>query len=243
MPGSCLAVIPARGGSKRVPNKNLIAFGGKPLIAHTITAALTSGMFARVVVSTDSWEIADVSRAFGAEAPFVRDAELSDDHTPVSAVSIDALSRLDPSGSEFEAVCQLLPNCPLTTSEDIVQSYDQFCATGAESQISVVRFGWLNPWWAMRRGEDMCLEPLFERELTRRSQDLPELYCPTGAVWWASPAYLHAHGSYHGPGRTGWEIAWQRGVDIDTVDDLSFAEALFSMTQDGNPNARGTGGA
>ncbi len=229
---SCLAVIPARGGSKRVPGKNIREFDGRPLITHTIEAALKSSLFARVIVSTDSEEIAAVATSFGAEVPFLRDSRLADDFVPVSAVTKDVLERLDSLGGQFEHVCQLMPNCPLRTDADITDSHRQFVRTGADSQLSVVRFGWQNPWWAMRRDQDLRLAPLFEESLTARSQDLPELFCPTGAIWWAAEQTLRAQGTYHVPDKTGWEIPWTRGVDIDTEDDWVMAELLLRMQRE-----------
>ena len=227
-----LAVIPARGGSKRIPGKNLVPLLGQPMLAYTLEAALESDLFDRVVVSTDSEEIAEAARRHGAEVPFLREARLSDDFVPVSAATVDALERLDPGAGTFAAVCQLMPNCPLRDARDIAASCEQFDRTGAEAQISVVRYGWQNPWWAMRRGDDLALEPLFAEAATARSQDLPELFCPTGAVWWARAGALRREGTFHLAGRTGWEIPWQRGVDIDTGDDLEMAVVLLSLDRD-----------
>ena len=196
-----LAVIPARGGSKRLPKKNLRELGGKPLLAHSIVAAQESGLFERIVVSTDSPEIAAAAARYGAEVPFLRDAQLADDVTPVSEVTLDVLRRIDPAGGTYTHVCQLMANCPLRTACDIIGSYEQFVRSGAGAQISVVRFGWQNPWWALRRGEHFVLEPLFEDALTQRSQDLPPLYCPTGAVWWAEAETVSALDS--DPARSG----------------------------------------
>lgn len=231
--GSCLAVIPARGGSKRIPGKNLRSLAGKPLLAYTVEAALQSDLFEHVVVSTDSPDIAEVARECGAAVPFLRDASLSDDFVPVSAATVDALERIDPSGDVIASVCQLMPNCPLRVSGDIVDSYEQFDRTGAEAQVSVVRYGWQNPWWAMRRDEELVLAPLFEDAATERSQDLPELFCPTGAVWWAKAGALRRERTYHMAGRTGWEIPWRRGIDIDTETDWELAQVLMTVTEPG----------
>ena len=231
---TCLAVIPARGGSKRIPKKNVRELGGRPLIAYTIEAALGSGVFQRVLVSTDSPEIAEVARRYGAEVPFLRNAALSDDFVPVSAATVDTLERVDPDG-EIDSVCQLMANCPLRTAADIVESYQQFGRTDAGSQLSVVRYGWQNPWWAMARDEGMVLSPVFADALTARSQDLPVLFCPTGAVWWAKADVLRSEGTYHIPGRTGWEIPWTRGVDIDSEDDWLLADILLRMADPSRP--------
>lgn len=224
--GASLAVIPARGGSKRVPGKNIRSLCGQPAIAHTIRAALESGVFDRVVVSTDSEEIARIARASGADVPFVREAMLADDNTPVSLVTVDALERLDPCGELYPRVSQLMANCPLRTADDVRESYRQFVETGAPAQLSVMRFGWQNPWWAMRRGDDLVLDPLFRDRVTAQSQSLPELFCPTGAIWWARSDVLKEARTFHVPGRTGWEISWQHGVDVDTEDDWAMAELL-----------------
>lgn len=226
-----IAIIPARGGSKRVPGKNIRLLCGKPLIAYSIEAALRSSLFERVVVSTDSEEIAAVAQAHGAEVPFLRSAEIADDVTPVSAATADALEKLDPTGSQYEFVAQLMANCPLRTAEDLLASHKQLSETGADTQISVVRYGWQNPWWAMRRNRTtFSLEPLFPKEMTARSQDLPELFCPTGAIWWGKTTVIREQRTFHVPQRTGWEISWDHGVDIDTPEDMAFAEALFSST-------------
>jgi len=206
---------------------------GVPLIAYTIEAANESGIFDRIVVSTDSPEIADVVREYGVEIPFLRDPTLADDFTPVSAVTLDMLMQLDPLGNIFSHVCQLMPNCPLRSASDIIESYRQFIATRAESQISVVRYGWQNPWWAMRRDEKYTLEPVFKEYITERSQDLPELFCPTGAIWWAESRVLRREGTFHIGNRTGWEMPWDRGVDIDTDDDWAIAEILLGLSRSG----------
>ena len=224
------AIIPARGGSKRVPRKNILPLAGKPLIAYTIEAALESALFHRVVVSTDSEEIAAVARITGAEVPFLRSADIADDVTPISAATADALERLDPEGTQCRFVAQLMANCPLRTAEDLVASYKQFSEIGADTQISVVRYGWQNPWWAMKRdASSFALDPLFPCEMSARSQDLPELFCPTGAIWWGKTTVIREKRTFHIPERTGWEIEWQHGVDIDTAEDMEFAEALLSL--------------
>lgn len=233
---AAIAIIPARAGSKRIPGKNIRVLAGKPIIAYTILAALDSGLFTQVVVSTDSGEIADVSRRYGADVPFLRESNLADDVTPVSAVTVDALQRLDPTGEKFDVVAQLMPNCPLRTADDVLASFRQFEETAAKSQISVVRYGWQNPWWAMRKNDNNELQPIFRDAMTQRSQELPELFCPTGAIWWARAETLRRTKTFHIDNRTGCEIPWQRGIDIDTPEDWAMAEVLFdrSVVQTGN---------
>ncbi|HET9602999.1 MAG TPA: acylneuraminate cytidylyltransferase family protein [Gemmatimonadales bacterium] len=223
-----LAVIPARLGSRRVPRKNIRELLGRPAISYTIAAALESDLFDRVVVSTDAEEIATVARSHGAEVPFLRGAALADDETHVSAVTADALDRIDPE-CQVTAVAQLLPNCPLRTADDVRASYARFAESGADAQLSVTHFGWQNPWWASRLSPAGTLEPLFPEAMTQRSQDLAELFCPTGAVWWARAAVVREKRTFHVAGRTGWVMPWHRAVDIDTEEDWQMAEQLLQL--------------
>lgn len=221
-----LAVIPARGGSKRVPRKNIRVFLGKPLIVHTIEAAVGSGVFARVIVSTDDPEIRDVALAAGADVPFLRDAGLADDHSPSSLVTLDALERAEANGDRFLGICQLMPNCPLRDAADIAVSAAAFRQCAAPAQLSVTGFGWMNPWWAMQKAEGNRLSPVFAEEIKSRSQDLPGLVCPSGAIWWARPEVLRAEKTFYAAGYVGCELPWWHGVDIDTEEDWVFAEVL-----------------
>lgn len=227
-----LAVIPARGGSRRLPGKNVREIRGRPALAWAVEAALASGVFARVVVSTDCDEIAEVARASGAEVPFRRAASLADDVTPISEATADALERLDPDGTRYPLVAQLMANCPLRTAADVRASHAAFVASAAPAQLSVVGFGWQNPWWALRVGADGTLDPLFPDAFRARGQDLPPLVCITGAVWWAESAVLRRTRTFHVPGRTGWELPWTRGIDIDTAEDWALAEWIAARVDD-----------
>jgi len=220
-----LAVIPARGGSKRIPRKNIKKLGDLPMIAYSIQAALESGVFEQVIVSTDDSEIADIAKQYGASIPFIRKQSLADDHTPASLVSLDALEQVNES---FDRIAQLMPNCPFRNAEDIKRSYAQFAKQNADTQLSVTRYGWLNPWWAMKQN-DAKLEPLFPEALKQRSQDLDELYCPTGAIWWAKTSSLKEHKTFYAPNYTGFELSWQHALDIDDEDDWLMAEVLLAL--------------
>lgn len=223
-----LALIPARGGSKRIPKKNIKLLAGKPLIVYTIEAALASKIFAKVIVSTDDPEIAEIAKQAGAELPFIRQASLADDHSPVSLVSLDALNKLDPQNNIYQNIAQLMPNCPLRNENDIKESYEYFLATKSQSQISVTKYGWLNPWWAFKKDAEN-LEALFPEALKQRSQDLPELVCPSGAIWWAKSNSLRQHKSFHSNDRTGFELPWHRAIDIDDYDDWKMTEVLMEL--------------
>lgn len=226
--GKHIAIIPARGGSKRIPRKNLVDFAGKPMIVWSIEAAILSECFDRVLVSTDDEEIAAVARAAGASVPFLR-TEAADDYTPVSAATLAALGQVATElGEHYEYVTQLMPNCPLRTSATIVAMLDRIEAQAPPSMISCFRFGWMNPWWAVTL--DDCGHPrrLFTDAASTRSQDLPRLYCPTGAVWVAQTSALTAERSFYTTSHVFHEIPWSQAVDIDDKDDLEFARLIAS---------------
>ncbi len=221
---NAIAVICARGGSKRIPRKNIIPFKGKPLIAWTIEAALQSNSFERVVVSTDDKEIADIARHFGAEVPFLRD-QYADDHSTVSQVVHHAVEKI---GGNYDVVAQLLPACPLRTADDIKNALNEFDGQGF--MLSVTKYGWLNPWWA-HRDESGQGVPMFPHEIKQRSQDLPEVYCPSGAIWLANVQTFLQEKTFYGPGYRLFPLPWISAVDIDNYDDLEMAELAFNLRQ------------
>ena len=221
-----LAVIPARGGSKRLPGKNTLAFRGRPMIAWTIEAALESELFDRVIVSTDSPDIARVAAECGLKVPFLRDGA-ADDMSPVSEATIRALEQAESHfGETYATVCQLMANCPLRSAGEIVEAYANFERTGSEFQVSCFKFGWMNPWWALRLDSGGRAERLFPEVMGKRSQDLDELYCPTGAIWLALTGALKKAGTFYGPGVRYCPIDWKSAVDIDDSADLEMAEAI-----------------
>lgn len=224
-----IAIIPARGGSKRIPRKNIVPFCGKPMLAWTLEAALESGCFAKVLVSTEDREIAEVARRYGAEVPFLRESHF-DDQSTVSEAVCAALERAQQLyGREFSQVVQLMPNCPLRGAEEIIAAMEYFASGGHDYQISCFKFGWMNPWWAVKLDSDNCPQPMFPEALKTRSQDLPPLYCPTGAVWLAKPHALLRSRSFYGPGYKFFPLDWRAAVDIDDYEDLAMAQAVFTQ--------------
>ena len=194
-----VAIIPARGGSKRIPKKNIIDFLGKPMIAYTIEAAIASNCFNDIIVSTDDPEIADVSVQYGAKVPFLRE-QYADDHSTISQATIHTLQKLSSELSEnYESVVQLMANCPIRNSEDIVEACNFFDDNIHNFQISAFKFGWMNPWWAHKLEDNFTAKPVFDDDLrNRRSQDQPDLYCPTGAIWIANVEKLKDSESFYG---------------------------------------------
>jgi CMP-N-acetylneuraminic acid synthetase len=226
-----IAIIPARGGSKRLPRKNILDFHGMPMIAWTIQAALKADIFDRVIVSTEDTEIAEISRKFGAEVPFLRETNY-DDLTPVSSAVIASLNQAAGHfGEQYETVIQLMPNCPLRGTAEILAAQTAFDVGRLDFQISCYRLGWTNPWWAMKLDSDGVGEALFSDAMKMRSQDLPPLFNPTGAIWIARAEALKAAGTYYGPGHKFQPMPWTSAIDIDNEDDLAFAKAVYLMKQ------------
>jgi N-acylneuraminate cytidylyltransferase len=221
-----IAIIPARGGSKRVPKKNILDFDGKPMIAWTIEAAINSNIFSKVLVSTDCNEIAEISKSHGAEVPFLR-RNFYDDITPVSEATCDALKQAEDCwDEEFDCVVQLMANCPLRNNLDIVKSMDAFIKNKRDFQISCFKFGWMNPWWAFKFNESGGHESMFPDAQFQRSQDLDDLFCPTGSIWIAKGKELKDSNTFYGNNYKFEEINWISAVDIDDYDDLNFAKAV-----------------
>ncbi|WP_226937407.1 cytidylyltransferase domain-containing protein [Pseudogemmobacter faecipullorum] len=235
---SKIAIIPARGGSKRIPRKNITPFRGRPMISWTIEAALESGIFDRILVSTDDEEIADCARLEGAEVPFLRNTH-ADDNSPVSEAIITALCQAgEHYGETFDTVVQLMPNCPLRGATEIREAWEQYRQGSHSFQISAFEFGWMNPWWAGRLNADFQPDWLFPEERMRRSQDLDRLYCPTGAIWIADAAALLEARTFYGPGHVLCPMHWQAAVDIDDYNDFDMAEVLAELSVRGPRAAR-----
>ena len=224
-----IAIILARGGSKRLPRKNILDFHGKPLIAWTVEAALQSNQYDHVLVSTDAPEIADISRSFGAEVPFLRDTA-ADDVTPSSEATLAALQQAEQHwGEQFDVVSQLMANCPLRDAQDIRAAVQHFTDQDADSQICSFRFGWMNPWWAAKLDAHGRPDYLFPEARLARSQDLPPLYCPSGAIWVARGPILKTAKTFYVPNHIFHSLSWISAMDIDDAEDFEMARACFTL--------------
>jgi pseudaminic acid cytidylyltransferase len=227
---TAVALIPARGGSRRVPRKNVLPFFGHPLIAYTIAAARNSGLFSAVVVSTEDQEIAAIARRYGAEV-LPRPAALADDKTGVVDVALHALEALRARGAAPAALCNLMPNCPLRRSGDIREQFARFEQEGRLFQISAVEFRGVYPHWSLAVDGQGRGRWFLDGNL-RRSQDLPPLVCPTGAIWWARAGALEKQRQFYGEPFHVALMDGNRGLDIDTPEDLAFADLLVRGLRD-----------
>lgn len=225
--GPVLAVIPARGGSKGLPGKNIRPAGGKPLIAWTIEAARGARLVDRVVLSSDDAAIIAVAREWGCEAPFVRDARLAGDETPTIDVVLDALARLP----GYPWVVLLQPTSPLRLAADIDGAIRLCAERKAPSCVSVCAVR-ENPWWMYRLGGDGRLAPLIPGAIPTRRQDLPRVVAPNGAVYVARADWLARERKFITTDTVAYEMPAERSLDIDTEPDLLQLQAILGEKKD-----------
>ncbi|MCI8469272.1 MAG: pseudaminic acid cytidylyltransferase [Eggerthellaceae bacterium] len=219
-----LCVITARGGSKRIPRKNIKGFCGKPILAYSIDAALESGLFDEVMVSTDDDEIAEVARALGASIPFMRSAASSDDFATTRDVLLEVLDAYEGLGRLYEGVCCLYPTAPFVTAAKLRAAQAAF-VEGADTVLSVVRFSFPPQRALIQVGEGLSFwQP--EHENTR-SQDLDPLYHDAGQFYFCRTASLRESGSLLGPVTLGYEVPETEVQDIDNPIDWSLAEMKY----------------
>ncbi len=221
-----VCIIPARSGSQRIPDKNIRDFAGRPIIHHAIDCARASGLFARVIVSTDSERIAAVARDAGAEVPFLRSAANADAHAPVAAAVIECIHALGVEGEEFDPVCCLLATAPLVRAEMLASACEQLESGPHDSVVSVQRFRYpiLR---ALRIDAEGHLEMLWPEHRTSRSQDLGEAWHDAGQFYWIRRESLLRHGRLIAGRAAAYPLGALDAVDIDDAEDWDLAEQLY----------------
>jgi len=224
-----LAIIPARGGSKRLPGKNILPLADIPLIGWTINAAINCSSIDKVIVSTDCQEIADVSKSFGADVPFVRPKDLSNDFASSIAVVLHSIDFIVNSGWKPDLIVLLQPTSPLRTSFDIDNAFGLYNDKNADSIVSVCESEH-SPIWANVLPENMLMSNFLPKEhLNRRSQDLPTYYRLNGAIYIANVLELIKYKSFIMPDNTyAYIMDKEHSVDIDTYLDFKLAEFILS---------------
>lgn len=225
-----IAIIPARSGSKRVLDKNIIELNDKPMIAYTIEAALNSGVFDEVIVSTDCEKYAEISRKYGASVPFLRD-DCNDDYSSVEQVMLYVLNTLESKfGHTYDNFALLQPSCPLRNDDVIKNVYENFLQTDSPTLLTCFQFGFMNPWWAfkLQNGE---ADFILKGRIDSRSQDNEQLYCPSGAVGFAKVKNYKKEPTFYGNGHKFFPIDWKYAVDIDNYEDIEIAQAVMSMLE------------
>lgn len=221
----CLGIIPARGGSKGIPHKNIVDLGGKPLIAWTIESAKNSAVFDRLIVSTDDEEIAAISRLYGAEVPFLRPAEISRDDTSSLAVVLHTLAYCDALGWQPDTVVLLQPTSPFRSAQDIQASVALLDTSGNDSVVSVVEVEH-SPYLSFTITQDKQLTPMFSEFPPVRRQDYGRCVRPNGAIYAVRAARLRQGLDWYSGRVLSYEMPDDRSLDIDTPWQLSLARLV-----------------
>ena len=221
----CVAIIPARAGSKRIPGKNIRPLHGRPTLGWPIQACLESRLFRRILVSTDAPEVAAVARTCGAEAPFLRPAEISDDHTPTAPVMLHALDWLQAQGETPQAFCCIYATAVQLQANDLQAGYDLLCQ-GAPGVVAVTTYDF-PIYRAMRVTHEGSLAMVWpEYELTR-SNDLPETVHDAGQFYWRQTADFRADPRMYAQNSRPIHLPRWRAPELDTPEDWELVERLM----------------
>ncbi len=230
-----VAVIPARGGSKRIPHKNIKNFFGKPMIQYSIDAALESGIFEEVIVSTDDPKIADVAQKAGARVPFTRPESLSDDFKPMGEVLVHALEYLRVEEKKpYEHVCFILATAPFIESEDLKQSYALIRKHQSSAVIPVTTFPF-PIFRALKESTEGRLEMVWPEYEMARSNDLPEAYHDAGQFYWLNVETFLKDRKIYAKNSRAFHLPRHRVQDIDTPEDWERAEMIYRAMHSAPP--------
>lgn len=222
-----LAVIPARGGSKGVPHKNIRDLDGKPLIAYTIEAAIKSKVFDKIVVSTDSFEIAEIAQRYGAEVPFIRPKDISGDFSSSDDSVLHAIDYFKRKGKEFEYVCKLQPTSPLRNKKHIMEAYQLLKDSNSNFVVSVCECEH-SPLWTGILDEKKSLD-VFINEYVKGAcrQKLPKYYRLNGAIYMGITEAFECNKSFFGKNGTAFIMNQEESIDIDNYFDFEIAKLLI----------------
>ena len=223
-----VAIIPARGGSKRIPNKNIKHFAGKPIIAYSIEAAEVSGLFDKIFVSTDSEKIALTAKECGAEVPFIRPKELSDDFTPTAMVLLHTLKWLEGQGTPAEFACCIYGTAPFVKAEYLKKGFRLIMRESVSAVFSVTSFPF-SIFRALNINKAGCIEMFWPEHEFTRSNDLPEAYHDAGQFYWLdSKKFLKTKKVYS---NDALPVIIPRFLvqDIDTIEDWETAEVKYAV--------------
>lgn len=223
-----VAIIPARGGSKRIPRKNIKLFHGKPMIAYSIEAAIASGCFDKVIVSTDDQDIADVAKQYGAEIPFLRPAEISNDYATTMDVMAHAIAWCKKQGWNIEAVCCLYATAPFVSANSLRRGYKVLSEDKCEFVFTATTFSYpiQRAIKLSERGEVTMFSPEYEQA---RSQDLVDAYHDAGQFYWGKVQAFTERKPVFSPHSKVILLPRIKVQDIDTPEDWDFAEALYAL--------------
>lgn len=231
MPNSKLAIIPARGGSKRIPRKNIKSFLGKPIIGYSIEAALSSGMFDEVMVSTDDEEIAEIAKQFGATMPFFRSKENSDDIATTVDVILEVLHTYESFEKHFDFSCCIYPSAPFVTKDILKRAYLKMTNNCFDSVFPVIKYS--HPIQrAIKLGEEDKIELLFEKSTSSRTQDLEEAYYDAGQFYWFKNEVVKQEKKVWTNNTGVIVLSDLEAQDIDDPTDWTLAEIKYKYIRD-----------
>ena len=230
MDAKTIAVIPARGGSKRIPRKNIKPFCGKPMIAYSIEAAIRAGIFDEIIVSTDDEEIADIAKNAGASVPFTRPKELSDDYTATGAVVEHAIKFLQARGDRIKFVCTIYATAPLIDEFYIKLGLEKLRASNAKNAFSCTSMPF-PIWRTFKIAKDGRCEMFWRENFAKRSQDLEEAYQDAGQFYWTNLDASSSDEIFFGRDSIAIVLPRHLVQDIDTPQDWIRAEFLYEAVQ------------
>jgi pseudaminic acid cytidylyltransferase len=224
-----LAIIPARGGSKRIPKKNIKEFCGKPIISYSIDSALRCNCFDEIMVSTDNEEIAKISRQYGAKVPFLRSKENSNDHAGLIDVLKEVSDEYLKLDKNFPTVCCLLPTVPFLKTDRIIEGKELLIQGKFDSVVSVTRFSY--PIWRgfERHSDDSTIKMIWPENYKKRSQDFPPVFHDAGKFYWINLNVCIAKGQIFTDHTGSIEIPESEAQDIDTTEDWKIAEQKYKV--------------
>jgi pseudaminic acid cytidylyltransferase len=228
-----VAIIPARIGSKRIPKKNIKNFYDKPIIAYSIKAALETRLFSSVIVSTDSPELADIAISYGAEVPFLRPAELSDDYTGTDAVILHALNWLIDHGTDIQYVCCIYATAPFINSYYIREGLELLKKRNATSAFSVTTYPY-PIYRSLKINDNGHLQMIWPEYMNVRSQDLSEAYHDAGQFYWADVQKYLIEKKFYSEDAIPIVLPRYLVQDIDTDEDWQRAEAMYKVLKFSN---------
>lgn len=222
-----LAIIPARGGSKRIPRKNIKDFLGKPIIAYSIEAALKSNLFDEVMVSTNDKEIADIAKGYDAKVPFYRSKEKSNDFFGLADVAVEVLEKHRGYGKKFDNVCCILATAPFINRKMLTQSYNKLNENNFDSVFPVVKYSF--PIQRAMHFDDIKIQMIWPENMTKRSQDLTTSFHDAGLFYWIKSEILLTEKKLWTENTGAIIISEHETQDIDTNEDWEIAETKYKI--------------
>ncbi|MFD3293593.1 pseudaminic acid cytidylyltransferase [Aquirufa sp. KTFRIE-69F] len=225
-----ICIIPARGGSKRIPRKNIKNFLGKPIITYSIEQALKSGLFEEVMVSTDDSEIANIALKSGANVPFFRTEKNSNDFATTAEVLIEVIKNYSENGFEYDNICCCYPTAPFVNTDRLIEGFELLNKEQVDSVLPISSFDY-TIWRSLKENENSYLSFNWDEFEDSRSQDLPQVFHDAGQWYWIKTKSLFTHNKIITPFTRGLLLSSLEVQDIDNIHDWKIAELKYEYLQ------------